>query len=513
MRKMKRISMAVLLLALSMGMGRASATELAATEPEGVFEAVSSDPLDRELAQLLRRAGFTGRIQSTLEKRLGRPVDTDLAGLGRLLFFDSFLALHGDNSCAGCHAPQNGFGDTQSIAIGVGNNGVVGKSRTGPRNQRRSPMLINTAFLPKLMLNGRFAAVSGDPFDNSEGFRFPAPEGREAFGPGDRRIPHLLTAQGHIPPTELPEMAGFTGTRGTLDPLFDALDEGQGASVPSPDDSGSRNAPIREAVLARLNASSAYRERFGALYPRVARGGEITFPMVGQALAEFQISLTFADAPIDRFARGQRSAMSPEAKRGAVLFFGRAGCVSCHTVAGSSNEMFSDFEGHVVGVPQIAPAFGAGKGNVLFDGPERNEDFGLEQVTGDPLDRYKFRTSPLRNVALQPAFFHNGAFTRLEDAVRHHLDALRSARAYSPEAAGLAPDLRQTGPVEPVLKRLSPRLATPLRLGEEEIADLVAFLRDGLLDARARPDSLCRLVPASLPSGEALPRFEGCPRE
>jgi cytochrome c peroxidase len=511
MREIKLMSLAVLLLALPFGMGRAWGEELEAAEPEGAFEAASSDPLDRELAQLLRRAGFTGRIQSTLEKRLGRPVDTDLADLGRSLFFDSFLALHGDNSCAGCHAPQNGFGDTQSIAIGVDNNGVVGKSRTGPRNQRRSPMLINTAFLPKLMLNGRFAAVSGDPFNNSEGFRFPAPEGREAFAPGDRRIPHLLAAQGHIPPTELPEMAGFTGTRGTLDPLFDALDDGQGTAVPAADDSGSRNAPIRKAVLARLNASPAYRERFAALYPRVARGGAITFPMVGQAFAEFQISLTFADAPLDRFARGQRSAMSAEQKRGAVLFFGRAGCVSCHTVAGSSNEMFSDFENHVVGVPQIAPAFGPGKGNVLFDGPERNEDFGLEQVTGDPLDRYKFRTSPLRNVALQPAFFHNGAFTRLEDAVRHHLDALRSARTYSPEAAGLAQDLLHSGPVEPVLKRLSPRLATPVRLSEEEIADLVAFVRDGLLDARARPANLCRLVPASLPSGEALPRFEGCP--
>ena len=61
---------------------------------------------------------------------------------------------------------------------------------------------------------------------------------------------------------------------------------------------------------------------------------------------------------------------------------------------------------------------------MIFDGPGEDEDFGLEQVTGDPADRYKFRTSPLRNVALQPAFFHNGAFTRLEDAIRHHLDVL-----------------------------------------------------------------------------------------
>ena len=91
--------------------------------------------------------------------------------------------------------------------------------------------------------------------------------------------------------------------------------------------------------------------------------------------------------------------------------------------SGPSNEMFSDFQMHVAGVPQIAPFFGVGEGNVIFDGPGEDEDFGLEQVTGSSADRYKFRTSPLRNVALQPAFFHNGAFTKLEDAISFHLNA------------------------------------------------------------------------------------------
>jgi cytochrome c peroxidase len=90
--------------------------------------------------------------------------------------------------------------------------------------------------------------------------------------------------------------------------------------------------------------------------------------------------------------------------------------------------MFSDFQMHVVGVPQIAPEFGAGTGNMIFDGPGQDEDIGLEQVTGRAADRYKFRTSPIRNAALQPAFFHNGAFTRLDDAIRHHLDVFESAR-------------------------------------------------------------------------------------
>src|SRR5207237_9614465 len=113
-------------------------------------------------------------------------------------------------------------------------------------------------------------------------------------------------------------------------------------------------------------------------------------------------TLIFANAPIDRFARGDFSAMTMPQKQGALLFFGKAGCVSCHAVSGQSNEMFSDFKMHVAGVPEIAPFFGVGESNVIFDGPGEDEDFGLEQITGNAADRYKFRTSPLRNVALQP---------------------------------------------------------------------------------------------------------------
>lgn len=98
--------------------------------------------------------------------------------------------------------------------------------------------------------------------------------------------------------------------------------------------------------------------------------------------------------------------------------------------------MFSDFSEHVVGVPQIAPLFGVGKGNVIFDGSGQDEDFGLEQVTGNDADRYKFCTAPLRNLAVSPGFFHDGAYVHLDDAIRFHLDAEKYARAYDPHKAG-----------------------------------------------------------------------------
>jgi cytochrome c peroxidase len=174
--------------------------------------------------------------------------------------------------------------------------------------------------------------------------------------------------------------------------------------------------------------------------------------------------------------------------------------------------MFSDFENHVLAVPQIAPRFGGGTGNVKFDGPKGNEDFGREQISGDAADRYAFRTSPIRNAAVQPAFFHDGAFTRLEDAIRHHLDPRRSVRRYDAVKAGVDPDLTwQRVQMRPVLRRLDPILRRRIRLSPSEFDDLVTFVRDGLLDPRAKPENLCALVPATVPSGRQVAIFEGCP--
>ena len=60
-------------------------------------------------------------------------------------------------------------------------------------------------------------------------------------------------------------------------------------------------------------------------------------------------------------------------------------------------------------MPQVGPGKGDG-----FDG---HEDFGRERVTGDPADRYKFRTPTLRNVALTGPWFHDGRVATLAEAV------------------------------------------------------------------------------------------------
>jgi cytochrome c peroxidase len=495
-----------------------------------VYAAANDDAsLDSELAAVLSAAGFTGNIEQAfhnrLEANLGRPIDPKLANLGRLLWFDKIHSLHHDNTCGGCHSPTNGFGDTQPMAIGVQNNNLVGPHRAGPRNQRRSPLVVNTALYPALMWNGRFNSLSGDPFNNALGFRFPFPEDDTRFSFANdlaNHVTQLLQAQGHMPPTELIEVAGFNGTcpngvpDATLGAAFCQFDDGKGEIVPLPDGTGSRNEPIRQKALSILNASHAYRQLFGEVFPEVAAGAPIDFFMFGKAIGEFEFTLVFANAPIDQFARGDRFAMTASEKRGALLFFGKANCVQCHAVSGQSavgesNEMFTDFQERVIGVPQIAPFFGVGKDNVIFDGPGQDEDFGLEQISGNEADRYKFRTAPLRNLAVAPGFFHNGAFIRLEDAIQHHLNVYQSAHSYNPAKAGVPADLAQrVGPIEPVLDRLDPLLRNPTELTPREFADLVSFVRDGLLDERAKAENLCNLVPAQVPSGLPVLQFEAC---
>ena len=421
--------------------------------------------LDQELRSVLANHGFTGRIESTVQARLGRPIIQKLAAAGHFLYFDAILAIKQDNACAACHSPTTGFADTQSIAIGIDSNGFVGPSRTGPRLQRRAPSGINTAFYPTLGWGFRFESLSGDPFDNSAGFRLPEPEGLTLS-----YFSHLLAAVACVSVTDRAALVGFK---------FDG-----------------DNSAIRTTLASRVDGIKRYRRMFAKVYPEVSAGAPIRFDMIANAIAEYELTLVYANAPIDQYARGDSTAMSEDEKRGALLFFGKARCVECHAVSGRSNEMFSDFAGHVAAVPQLAPE----NTSATFDGPGADEDYGIEKVTHNPDDRYKFRTAPLRNIGARVAFYHNGAFTRIKTAIFHHLRVFESARNYDPRAENIAKDLNRLGPIEPVLARVDNILAAPIDLTEDELRQLTIFVRDSLLDDRAKIENLVLEKPGSVPS-------------
>ena len=59
-----------------------------------------------------------------------------------------------------------------------------------------------------------------------------------------------------------------------------------------------------------------------------------------------------------------------------------------------------------------------------------------------------------------------------------------------------------------MLARVDPILAAPINLTSDQIRQLIAFVRFGLLDPRAKPERLRRLIPQSVPSGRPMFKFE-----
>ncbi len=94
-------------------------------------------------------------------------------------------------------------------------------------------------------------------------------------------------------------------------------------------------------------------------------------------------------------------------------------CSICHTGATFSDEQF-----HNVAVAQIGP----GQGN----GISLRDDFGRMNVTGLPEDRYRFRTTPLRNVELTGPYGHDGSIASLREFVEHYSESDLKLLAFDP---------------------------------------------------------------------------------
>ena len=187
----------------------------------------------------------------------------------------------------------------------------------------------------------------------------------------------------------------------------------------------------------------------------------------------------------------------------------RPGASRCHAVSGQSNEMFSDFREHVLAVPQVVPRVT----NVAFDGP--GAERGLRPRGRDRRSRpTATRSAPLRCATSRSS---RPSCTTAPSPRSRRRSPITSTS--SPLSAATTRRGRASPTTLRARSRRSgrccsgsiPSLASPLRLTKQELRDLVAFVRDGLLDPRARPEQLRHLIPDSVPSGAPALRFE-CPQ-
>ena len=392
--------------------------------------------------------------------------DPALVDLGRMLFFDKLLSGNRDVSCASCHSPLTHTGDDRSLAIGTGGIGSGSSRQLGAAREftpRNVPALFNTGLGEFYVFwDGRISGF-GPGFQAPIGVTFPL------------NLSGLVAAQAMIPVTNRVEMRGNAGDRD----IFGNLNEL--AQIPD-----SQNTAIWNSTMARILAVADYKQRFNAAFPGVPATA-IGFQHAANAIAAFETqAFSKTNSPFDRFLARDDNAMSNDAKRGALLFFGRAGCSSCHNGPLLGGQTFAN-----VGVPQLGPGMGKA---VPLDGGR--DDFSPQ---GKP--QFLFRAAPLRNVELTAPYMHDGAYTTLEAVVSHYNNvdsAMKAFTAAELDAAYRSSYRGDAATIAQVLSTVDGRLRVPLRLSAEEQRQIVAFLKS-LTDPSAR--DLSSLVPASVPSG------------
>lgn len=360
--------------------------------------------------------------------------------LGQLLFFDPELSGNRDVACASCHMPVDHAHDSQPVGRGVGASGTGHAREGGVMLPRHTLAPFNRSFARRLLWDGRVEELDDKSLRIllAPNVELPIPEGIET----------PLEAQALLPILDRHEMRGQDGDVGATG-LANEL-----ASLPDDDPRA-----VWDAVMARLMAIPAYRVRFAGAFPSVPEG-EHGIEHLVRAIARFEMRLwDLTDTPFDRYlgtehTKPRDDVMSDAALRGATLFFGDAGCARCH-----NGPLLSDESFHNVGVPPVGPG---------FDG---ELDEGRARVTGDPADRFAFRTPALRNVALTAPYFHNGSVDWLRDAVELHLDPARFVQGATGSRESPAP-----ADVEAVLATLDPQAEPLVQLSPDEINDLVSFL-------------------------------------
>lgn len=408
-----------------------------------------------------------------------RPIDMAEARLGQLLFYDPILSGNRSVACASCHHPDFGTSDGVSLSLGDGGVGLGPARVLDPDNlpeeriPRNAPGLFNLGAheFTSLFHDGRLEVDA----DRPGGLRTPMDADMVAG------FASALSAQTMFPVLSRDEMAGSHRENDVARAVRQGV-------ITGPDGAWAM-------IARRVAAMPAYADSFRAVYPHITTPRDIAFTDISNAIAVFMEHEWRSDtAPFDAVLRGE-AALKGQAQTGLELFYGEAGCASCH-----SGPFLTDHDFHAMGAPQIGP----GKSATFED---HNRDEGRFRVTGDPADRYAFRTPSLRNVALTAPYGHAGAHRDLPAFVAAHADPRAGLDGYSEGQAVLpayeAEDFTVMRDPEQVAAILAAVQVAPARLSPADVGAIVAFL-ETLTDPVATDGRLG--IPAQVPSGLPVPR-------
>lgn len=345
--------------------------------------------------------------------------------LGERLFSDRRLSKNGRVACATCHDPARGFQDGLPVGKGVGTGG------------RRTMPIAAAAHSPWLFWDGRKDSLWS-----------------QALGPLEDAAEHGANRVQLVRVLE-------AGYRAEYEALFGALPSLHGMPA---DASPIGSPPQREAWA---NMSSTQRDAVNR-----------AFANLGKAIAAYERTVTHDESRFDRYVSavlkgdgaGQQVLTAQEA-RGLRLFIGKGQCATCH-----NGPLLTDQHFHNTGVPPrdaSRPDRGRSTAvakvlddefNCLGKYSDASRD-GCQELrfiaADDPGMEGAFKTPGLRNVAERAPYMHAGQFASLEEVVAHYVRSPAAAVGHSELAhAGGGHGARG-----------------PIRLADDEVRDLVAFLK------------------------------------
>ncbi len=345
--------------------------------------------------------------------------------LGKNLMFDKILSGNMNVSCGTCHHVLTDTSDGLSLPIGEGAVGLGVTRNTGSGADAVHERVPRNA-QPLFNLGAHSFTVLFHDGRVEVGSEFPSGCKTPAGGNLPDNLENVLACQAMFPVTSAAEMAGQAGEN----PIADAAAAGNLAGPGG----------VWELLAQRLQAIPEYVDMFKAAFPGDVTGAaDITYAHAANAISAFEgVNWRADNSPFDQYQRGDEKAMSKNARKGMKLFYKGDGygnsCAQCHSGPFQTDNSF-----HAIAMPQI----GAGRGSNSPGKSGGHEDFGREQVTGDPADTLKFRTPTLRNVALTVPYGHTGAYDSLRAVVEHHIDAVNALNNYDQSQAVLPsrPDL------------------------------------------------------------------------
>lgn len=149
---------------------------------------------------------------------------------------------------------------------------------------------------------------------------------------------------------------------------------------------------------------------YAPLFAKAFDNDGITETNVVNAIAAYERTLITPHSPFDKYVKGDKNALTEQQIKG-METFEKTGCTSCHSGVNFSGPKMPMGTGFFMKFPTFSD-------NEYVKQYKFTEDLGRHSVTQKENDKHMWRVPTLRNIALTAPYFHNGAVTTLDEAVK-----------------------------------------------------------------------------------------------